>query len=359
MNSMNAHVICGGLTFQEVPVELREKVAFRDAQLPDALARMKQMLGLREAVLLSTCNRVEYFGATTQPDLAAAAWPDFLRQFHAVTEDFSTLSFQLRGMSCVEHLYSVASGLKSMVVGETEVLGQLKDAYDIARTQGQTGKWLNRLFQSSFAAAKSVRTHTAITRGRVSVGSVSVELAEKIFGDLRACRVMVIGAGETSERTARSLLRHGVHSILVANRTFERAEALASELDGEAVRWEHWEDRATNVDIMISSTSAPHYVLTREKLEELLRRRERRPLFLIDLAVPRDFEPAINLLDDVFLYDIDDLQSIAQTHLRERQTEITRSMEILKPHVERYMVWAGRQTGESEADDGSRGLVSA
>jgi glutamyl-tRNA reductase len=358
MNSRGANIICGGLTFEGAPVELREKVAFRDAQLPDALEQMKKRLGLREAVLLSTCNRVEYFGATERPDEAAAAWPDFLRQFHAVPDDFSPHSFQMRGMPCVEHLFSVASGLKSMVVGETEVFGQLKDAYEIAQKHGQTGKWLNRLFQSSFAAAKSVRTRTGITRGSVSVGSVSVELAEKIFGDLKGCHVMVIGAGETSERTARSLLRHGVHSILVANRTYERAAALAAELQGEAVRWEDWENRAVDVDIMISSTSAPHYVLTQEKLELLRRRRGRRPLFLIDLAVPRDFEPSINLLDDVFLYDIDDLQSIAQTHLRERQTEITRSMEILKPHVNRYMEWAGRQ--DDTATDGlSRGFATA
>jgi glutamyl-tRNA reductase len=359
MNAPGSHVICGGLTFEAVPVELREKVAFRDAQLPDALVRMKNLLGLREAVLVSTCNRVEYFGATLQPDHAAAAWPHFLREFHSVSDDFSPLSFHLRDMPCVEHLYSVASGMKSMVVGETEVLGQLKDAYEVAQTHGQTGKWLNRLFQSSFAAAKSVRSRTAITRGHVSVGSVSVELAEKIFGDLQGCRIMVIGAGETSERTARSLLRHGVKSILVANRTYDRAAALAAELGGEAVHWEEWEDHALNIDIMISSTSAPHYVLTREKLEALLKRRERRPLFLIDLAVPRDFEPSINLLDDVFLYDIDDLQSIAQTHLRERQTEITRSMEILKPHVERYMEWAGRQSDESDAGGARRGLVPA
>jgi len=340
-------------------VELREKVAFREAQLPGALAEMRGMLGLSEAVLVSTCNRVEYFGATEQPDRALEAWPAFLKKFHSVSDDFSGLSFQLRGMPCVEHLYSVASGIKSMVVGETEVLGQLKDAYDVAHSTGQTVKWLNRLFQSSFAAAKSVRSRTAITRGHVSVGSVSVELAEKIFGDLRGCRVMVIGAGETSERTARSLLRHGVPSILVANRTFDRAAALAEQLGGEAVHWEEWENRALNVDIMISSTSAPHYVLTQEKLEALLRKRERRPLFLIDLAVPRDFEPSINLLDDVFLYDIDDLQSIAQTHLRERQTEITRSMEILKPHVERYMEWADRQAGETGAGEIRGGLIRA
>jgi glutamyl-tRNA reductase len=354
---MNSHqVICGGLTFEKTAVELREKVAFRDSQLPAALVALREQLGLREAVLVSTCNRVEYFGATDAPEHAAAAWPDFLRRFHAVPDDFAPLSFQLGGARCVEHLFSVASGLKSMVVGETEILGQLKDAYDLARVQGQTGKWLNRLFQSSFAAAKSVRSRTAITRGSVSVGSVAVELAEKIFGDLRGCRVMVIGAGETSERTARSLLSHGVPSILVANRTYDRAGALASELGGEAVRWEEWEGRAIDVDIMISSTSAPHYVLTSEKLETLLRSRPQRPLFRIDLAVPRDFEPSINLLDDVYLYDIDDLQSIAQGHLRERQTEIVRSMEILKPHVERYVNWAGRQ---NEDGDGLRAGLAA
>jgi glutamyl-tRNA reductase len=359
MHSSGAHVICGGLTFEEVPVELREKVAFRDSQLPDALVLLKTMLGLREAVLVSTCNRVEYFGATDRPELAAQAWPDFLRRFHDISDDFSTRSFQLRDTPCVEHLYSVASGLKSMVIGETEVLGQLKDAYDVAQTHGQTGKWLNRLFQSSFAAAKSVRSRTAITRGHVSVGSVSVELAEKIFGDLASCRVMVIGAGDTSERTARSLLRHGVRSILVANRTYDRAASLAEELGGAAVHWEEWENHALDIDIMISSTSAPHYVLTQEKLAALLRRRERRPLFLIDLAVPRDFEPSINLLDDVFLYDIDDLQSIAHKHLHERQTEVTRSMEILKPHIERYMEWAGRQAGETGANEVAKGMLPA
>jgi glutamyl-tRNA reductase len=359
MNSQGAHVICGGLTFDEVPVELREKVAFRDAQLPDALREVKRMLGLREAVLVSTCNRVEYFGVTENPELAAREWPDFLRHFHSVTDNFAALSFQMRDTACVEHLYSVASGLKSMVVGETEVLGQLKDAYDVAHTQRQTGKWLNRLFQSSFAAAKSVRTRTAITRGHVSVGSVSVELAEKIFGDLGKCRVMVIGAGETGERTARSLRSHGATAILVANRTFDRAEALAAELGGEAVRWEEWEGHAIDADIMISSTSAPHYMLTREKLEALLPRRGRRPLFLIDLAVPRDFEPSINLLDDVFLYDIDDLQSIAQDHLRARQTEIARSLEILQPHVARYMAWAARQDDAPDSGDLLGGLATA
>jgi glutamyl-tRNA reductase len=202
MNSRGAHVICGGLTFEEVPVELREKVAFRDAQLPDALREMKRMLGLREAVLVSTCNRVEYFGATTNPEQAARAWPEFLRQFHSMTDDFAALSFQLRGTPCVEHLYSVASGLKSMVIGETEVLGQLKTPTTSRRrsarpASGSTGS-------SSPRSRRPSRCERARHHARhVSVGSVAVELAEKIFGDLKRCRVMVIGAGET-ERTNRT-----------------------------------------------------------------------------------------------------------------------------------------------------------
>ena len=340
---MSEQIICGGLTFEATPVEIRERVAFRAAQLPEALGRMRNYLGLREAVLISTCNRVEYFGATSDPQAAALSWPRFLREFHALPDDFAPPSFQLHGPTCVEHLFSMASGLKSMVIGETEILGQLKDAYEVAHRSGQTGRWMNRLFQSSFAAAKSVRSRTAITRGRVSVGSVAVELAEKIFGDLQGCRVMVIGAGETSERTARALLAHGVTSLLVANRTHDRAATLAAELGGQAIHWEEWEEHAVEADIMISSTSAPHYVLTAERLQALRGRRQQRPLFLIDLAVPRDFEPAINLIDNVYLYDIDDLQSIAQSHLRERQSEIARSVEILKPHVERYLAWAERQ----------------
>lgn len=341
---MSAHIVCGGLTFAEAPVEVRERVAFLQSDIPEALAEMKETLGLTEAVLVSTCNRVEYFGATPVPDKAAESWPHFLKNYHLLDAHVELPSFQYRDEQCVAHLFEVASGLKSMVVGETEIFGQLKAAYEIAQKNGSTGKWLNRLFQSSFAAAKEVRTHTAITRGSVSVGSVAVELAEKIFGALDGRTVMIMGAGDTSEKTARSLQSRGVRSIMVANRTYERAEKLASELNGKAIHWDTWEAEATDVDIIISSTSAPHYVLTREKLIHMLKQREPRPLFLIDLAVPRDFEPSVNLLDDVYLYDIDDLQSIAQQHLSERLTEIERSRDILKPHITRYVTWAARQS---------------
>ncbi|MEZ0295510.1 MAG: glutamyl-tRNA reductase, partial [Candidatus Methylacidiphilales bacterium] len=285
---MTSQVVCGGLTFEKAPVALREKAAFSAARLPIALNEIRSALRLEEAVIVSTCNRVEYFGATTaNPAEITAQWPDFLQRHHGVKENFRPHSFALAGQDCVDHLFQLASGLKSMVIGETEVLGQLKNAYEIAQKEGTTGKYLNRLFQSSFAAAKAVRTHTAITRGSVSVGSVSVQLAEKIFGSLQGRKVMVIGAGDTSEKTARSLLSRGVHSVIVANRTYDRAAVLAKSLDGRAVRWESWENEALDMDIIISSTSAPHYVLTREKLSHLLARRPGRTLFLIDLAVPR------------------------------------------------------------------------
>jgi len=336
-------VLCGGLDFHSAPVELRERAAFLPHELPAAIHQMRDQLGLYETVLLSTCNRVEYFAVADDAQRLHRHWPEFLQDYHQTKEDFAAHSFQLAGQDCVQHLFSLASGLKSMVVGETEILGQIKRAYEVAQREQATGKWTNRLFQSSFAAAKDIRTHTGITRGRISVGSVAVELAEKIFGSLKGRHIMVIGAGETSERTARSLRGRGADSVFVANRTFERAEKLAAELEGKAIHWDHWVEEALNVDIMLSSTSAPHYVLSRDRLEELMSLRNYRPLFLIDLAVPRDFEPSINLIDDVYLYDIDDLQSIANRHLHNREAEINRSLELLKPHIARYCTWAERQ----------------
>ncbi|MEM1059656.1 MAG: glutamyl-tRNA reductase [Verrucomicrobiota bacterium] len=336
-------LVCGGLDFHSAPVELRERAAFLPHELPAALHQMRDELALPETVLLSTCNRVEYFAVAPEAERLHQRWPGFLQNYHQTNQDFAAHSFQLKGPDCVQHLFSLASGLKSMVVGETEIFSQIKQAYEIAQSSQTTGKWTNRLFQSSFAAAKEVRTHTGITRGRISVGSVAVELAEKIFGSLAQRHIMVIGAGETSERTARSLRSRGADSIIVANRTFDRAQTLARELDGRAVHWDDWIAEAKHVDIMLSSTRAPHYVLSRDRLEDLMQVRNYRPLFLIDLAVPRDFEPSINLIDDVYLYDIDDLQSIANRHLHNREAEISRSLELLKPHVLKYVSWAERQ----------------
>jgi glutamyl-tRNA reductase len=221
-----------------------------------------------------------------------------------------------------------------MVLGETEILGQLKKAYDLALQTGHTGGRLNKAFQRAFNVAKHIRTETNIQRGSVSVGSVAVELAEKIFSRLSDRDVMIIGAGDTSEKTARALLSRGARSILVSNRSHDKAVALANELGGRAVPFDNWADEFANLDIIISSTSAPHYILNRVKLEPLMKLRRNRPLLLIDIAVPRDIEPEVNFLADVYLYNMDDLQTIADDYLKQRKEEVARCEQIIREKAE-------------------------
>jgi glutamyl-tRNA reductase len=217
-----------------------------------------------------------------------------------------------------------------MVLGETEILGQLKKAYDLALQHGCTGGRLNKAFQRAFNVAKHIRTETNIQRGSISVGSVAVELAEKIFSQLADRDVLVIGAGDTSEKTARALLSRGARSIIVTNRSHDKAVALAEELGGRAILFDEWTKEFQNIDIVISSTSAPHYILDRAKLEPVMRLRRNRPLLLIDIAVPRDIEPEINFMENVFLYNIDDLQAIASDYLKQRQQEVARCEQIIR-----------------------------
>ena len=233
----------------------------------------------------------------------------------------------------LHHLFKVACGLDSMVLGETEILGQLKTAYDLALQHGHTGARLNKAFQRAFHTGKHVRTHTNIQRGSVSVASVAVELAEKIFNSLGDREVLVIGAGDTSEKTARALLSRGAKSIIVANRSFDRAQALAGELGGRAVSFDDWAGEFERIDIVISSTAAPHHILDRAKLEPLMKARRQRPLLLIDIAVPRDIDPEVNFLENVYLYNVDDLQGIADDYLKLRREEMARCEEIIAEKV--------------------------
>jgi glutamyl-tRNA reductase len=240
----------------------------------------------------------------------------------------------------IEHLFKVASGLDSMVLGETEILGQLKKAYDLALQHKHTGGRLNRTFQRAFNVAKQIRTETNIQRGSVSVGSVAVELAEKIFSALNDRHVLVIGAGDTSEKTARALLSRGAQSIIVSNRSYDRAAALAGELGGRAIHFDQWAAEFEKIDIVISSTAAPHYILDRVKLGPLMKLRKNRPLLVIDIAVPRDVEPEVNFLENVYLYNIDDLQAIADDYLKQRREEIARCEAIIR---ERAVALLGAQ----------------
>jgi glutamyl-tRNA reductase len=320
-----------GLSHRSSPVHVRERFAFAEAGVPTALERLRRETGAAEAVILSTCNRVEIYAVMDGAEReAAAALRKFLLDFHQKPEPLAGEMYALCDASGMEHLFKVACGLDSMVLGETEILGQLKKAYDVALQQRHTGSRLNKVFQKAFNVAKQIRTETNIQRGSVSVGSVAVELAEKIFSSLAAHPVMVLGAGETGEKTARALLSRGAKSILVSNRSYERAAALAAELGGRAINFDEWAAEFVHIDIVISSTAAPHYILNRAKLAGLMKARKNRPLLLIDIAVPRDVDPEVKFLDNVYLYNIDDLQEIAADYLRQRQDEIARCEAIIR-----------------------------
>lgn len=324
-------LLCVGLSHHTSPVEVRERFAFAEAAVPAVLQALRESGVVDEAVVLSTCNRVEIYAATGgDARLALASLRGFFLKHHNATGTLDKELYALSEPQSIEHLFKVASGLDSMVLGETEILGQLKSAYDVARRGGHTGARLNKTFQRAFNVAKHIRTETSIQRGSVSVANVAVELAQKIFSALHDRQVMVLGAGDTSEKVARALLSRGAHSILVSNRSFDRAEALAKELAGRAVHFDDWAREFERVDIVISSTSAPHYVLDRKKLEPLMRARRNRPLLLVDIAVPRDIEPECNFLDDVYLYNIDDLQAIADDYLKQRQDEIAECERIIR-----------------------------
>jgi glutamyl-tRNA reductase len=331
-------VLCLGLSHKTAPVEVRERFAVGDLHLGEAATRLAKAPGISEAVIVSTCNRVEYYAAAHDSAAGMQSIAEFVAAKSGMTPQEPAF-VRLRGTEGIRHLFRVVSGIESMVLGETEILGQVKKAYQAAQTSGATSRNLNKLFQRAFNVAKEVRTKTSITRGAVSVGSAAVELAEKIFGRLDACKVMVLGAGETAEMTARALQSRGARAIFVSNRTFDRAAALAEMLGGMAIHFDEWDREFQNLDIVIGSTGAPHAVVTAAKIAPLMVHRADRPLFCIDLAVPRDFEAHVNDLDGVYLYDIDALQGIAEQSMQVRRQELTRCEEMIERHVAEFGEW--------------------
>ncbi len=327
-------IVVIGLSHRTSPVTVRERFAFPDSMIPETLQKLRAQGLAQEAVILSTCNRVELYAAIEgNPATGSAALQQFLLDCHNYREPLNEEFYTFSEPQSLEHLFKVASGLDSMVLGETEILGQLKKAYDLALQHKHTGSRLNKAFQKAFNVAKQIRTETNIQRGSVSVGSVAVELAERIFSNLGERQVLVIGAGDTSEKTARALLSRGAKSLLVSNRSYDRATALAHELGGRAIQFDDWAREFERIDIVISSTSAPHYILDRAKLAPLMKLRKNRPLLLIDIAVPRDIEAEVNFLENVYLYNIDDLQAIADGYLKQRQEEIARCERIIRDKV--------------------------
>lgn len=347
------NLVCCGLSHRTAQVELRERFAFGDAELPPALRELAGLDGVSEGVILSTCNRVEHYAVlegelAQDPErgrrLAETFFWRRLEEQGRAAEIEDARFFHVDGAAAVDHLFRVACGLESMVLGETEILGQVKQAYTAALGAGTTGRTLNKLFQRAFQVAKQVRSKTCIGRGAVSVASAAADLAEKLFGDLAVCQALVLGAGETGAGAARSLLTRGMKRLLVANRTPARAEALAAELGGAAASFTRWDAEARDIDILVTSTSAPGIVVTTEQLRGLMRDRADRPLFVIDLAVPRDVEPSANDLEGVYLYDIDSLRGIAEQAMESRRQEVAACERMIAGHVEEFAAWSARES---------------
>ena len=322
------NLFCVGLSHHTADVGTRER--FAGHAETDCILRGA---GCTEALLLTTCNRVEVYAASEKRVSTDEIARCLVRNIENDRSEYAPPFYRYEDEKCVQHLFRVASGLDSMVVGESEILGQVKKAYESARASGVAGPRLHRLFQRAFRVAKQVRTHTEITRGPVSVGSVAVDLAQRIFGRLSRCKVLVLGAGETSERTARALVSRGVTDLRVTNRSSDRGQELARLVGGRAVRFDEWLQQCREIDILITSTSSETALLTPESLAPMLRNRVDRPLFIIDTAVPRDVDPSVNEMHGVYLYDIDSLQSVAEQSLTLRRQQITAAEAIIAEHV--------------------------
>jgi len=319
---------------KSAPLEVRERLAIPESRLPDTCRDLTNYPGIEEGMVISTCNRVEVVAHTTN---GHADLRGFLHDhFHLTAEELDAHLYEFREKDAVRHLFRVASSLDSMVVGEAQILGQVKEAYATARAVGAVRGQLDQLFSRAFAVAKRVRSETAVGSSSVSIASVAVELAKKIFGNLQGKSVYLVGAGKMCELSARHLLAHGAKQIFVANRTYERAVALAKKFSGQAIPFEQLYDTVPNADIVISSTGAPHAIFNKEHGEKFLHRRKNRPMFFIDIAVPRDIDPGMDKLDGIFVYDIDDLQQVVSSHVADRKTEADRAEAIVQLEVEKF-----------------------
>jgi glutamyl-tRNA reductase len=328
-----------GVSHKTAPVEVREGLAFHEDSLPAALHGLKSCQGISEAVILSTCNRVEIMITTTDDADPRAIVESFLANQKAVDPaSIAPNLYRHEGREAIHHLFRVASSLDSMVIGEPQILGQLKAAYAAAKEAGAVCGWLDGLLTRAFGVAKRVRSETGIGQMAVSVSYAAVELARKIFGSLSHRTVMIVGAGKMSELAARHLRRSGADHVFVTNRTYERAVEMAKLFQGSPVEYTRFTAMLPEVDILIASSGAPHYILRKDEMQRVIAARRNRPMFLIDIAVPRNIDPAINELDNVFLYDIDDLKEVVEANLRERSKEAERAEALVEEEVERMMV---------------------
>lgn len=323
-----------GLNHRSAPVEVREQVVFAGSDLATALVDLGKLPGVRESVIVSTCNRTELYCHTDSTAVDPAAW---LEQRHGL--DASRLRdslYRIEDTRAVAHVFSVAAGLDSMVLGEPQILGQIKEAYRVAQESGTTGPYLNRLMQATFSVAKRVRTQTRIGENAVSVASAAVSLARNVFADFGNHTALLVGAGETIELAARHLRTNGLKRMIIANRSLERARQLAEEFNGSAITLEALADHLAEADIVISSTASPTPVISLDAARAAIRARKRRPIFMVDIAVPRDIEPEVAQLEDVYLFTIDDLQNVVSENLESRREAARDADRLIATEVDRF-----------------------
>jgi glutamyl-tRNA reductase len=323
-----------GLNHKTAPVALREKIAFSEERLLTALRTLRQEAGVAEVVILSTCNRTEVYWAGSASGADLSNW---LERHHGNTLDLAPSLYVHREQQAVEHAFSVASGLDSMVLGEAQILGQLKDAYRVAQEAGSTGPTLNKLFQAAFSAAKRVRSETRIGENAVSIASATVSLARRMYSDLSAHTALMVGAGDMNALTARHFMSAGVKRLVIANRTLGRAQALAAELKAHAVGLGELDKELAQADIVITCTSSTLPLITRESAQAAIRARRRRPIFMVDLAVPRDIDPAVADLEDVYLFSIDDLQQLIDENRQQRAVAAGGARLLVAEEVARFL----------------------
>ena len=328
-------LLCLGLNHRTAPVDVRERFAVGTASLGKAANDLIVLAEASEGVVISTCNRTEFYLAAMDAQAVFERIETRLAEKIQVDSSVSAHFYRKEKADAALHLCRVVSGLDSMMLGETEIFGQVKHAYGAALQAGATGAVLNKVFQRAFSVGKKVRTETSIQEGSTSVGNVAVDLAEKIFGHLKNSEVMILGAGEMSRITAQSLVSRGARSIFVANRSFDRAEELAQEMGGIAVRFDDWQSVLERVDVVISSTGSPHAIIHRADVEKARRARKYRPLFFIDIAVPRDIDPAVGEIEEVYLYDIDTLEQLAEEARTRRQLQIEECERIIIHELEK------------------------
>ncbi|MBS1127087.1 MAG: glutamyl-tRNA reductase [Nitrospirae bacterium] len=329
-----------GLNHKTADVDLREKLAFNGPKLEDGIRQIRELPGIKETVIVSTCNRVEIYLTVKDVEKAFESVKDFFVRFFEIRrESLDNALYLYHDMEAVRHIFRVSSSLDSMVVGEPQILGQLKDAFEFALERKTTGVLLNRLLKKAISVAKRVRTETKIAENAVSISFAAVELAKKIFADLSEKTFMLLGAGEMAELAAKHMINNGVKDIVIANRTYETGCNLAKEFNGRAIRFDDYLNELAHADILVCSTGAQNYVLLKDQMQKVMKERKNRPVFLIDISVPRNIDPEINDLDNVYLYDVDDLKGVVDTNIIERQKEAKKAEDIIAEEIETFRKW--------------------